>query len=189
MNTGMKELDGLVLKGVDTAATWLLGLAVLLGFVFAAFVVEQLIKSVARKTDDSRSHILLLSADVARMAILIAGCICALGTLGVNVNAIVASLGLTGFALGFAFKDVLGNLLAGAMILFYRPFSRGERIKVTDFEGIVLKIDLRYTTLVGDGKTYLVPNSNLLSNVITVHDATVTATVPPSPENPPPDPP
>ncbi|PCI37618.1 MAG: hypothetical protein COB53_05925 [Elusimicrobia bacterium] len=88
--------------------------------------------------------------------------------MGINVGALVTGLGLTGFALGFALKDALSNLLAGAMILIYRPFQHGDRIKVKTFEGKVVEIDLRYTTLKGDAAQYLVPNSLMLSNPITI---------------------
>ena len=54
-----------------------------------------------------------------------------LGTLGINVSALVAGLGLTGFALGFAFRDALSNVLAGVMILLYHPFHRGDCANIT----------------------------------------------------------
>jgi small-conductance mechanosensitive channel len=78
-------------------------------------------------------------------------------------------LGLTGFALGFALKDSLANLLAGAMILFYRPFRRGAHITVSGLEGVVKDIDLRYTTLVMNERRILLPNSTLLTNPVIVH--------------------
>ena len=52
------------------------------------------------------------------------GVITALGTIGVDVTGLVAGFGLTGFAVGFAMKDALANLLAGVMILLYRPFRK-----------------------------------------------------------------
>ncbi|MFA7098279.1 MAG: mechanosensitive ion channel domain-containing protein, partial [Gammaproteobacteria bacterium] len=97
------------------------------------------------------------------------GAITALGTLGVNVAAMVAGLGLTGFALGFALKDMLSNLLAGVLILAYRPFRRGDRIAVAGFEGTVIGIDLRYTILQGEQRQFLIPNSVLLTNSISLH--------------------
>ena len=91
-----------------------------------------------------------------------------MGTAGIDVSALVAGLGLTGFALGFAFRDVLSNVLAGVLILMYRPFRRGDRIAVSGLEGTVTGIDLRYTILENDGKTILIPNSNLFTNPIVV---------------------
>src|SRR5213083_2396837 len=90
----------------------------------------------------------------------------ALGTVGVNVTALVAGLGLTGFALGFAFRDVLSNLLAGLLLLVYRPFARHDLISETGYEGTVAGVDLRYTTLQRDDGKVLIPNSILFTNPI-----------------------
>lgn len=109
-----------------------------------------------------------LLASCARYGLLILGVVTAMGALGINVNAIVASLGLTGFALGFALKDALSNLLAGAMILVYQPYYHGDKIKVQTFEGVVTKIDLRYTTLDSGSEKFLIPNSVMLNNAITL---------------------
>ncbi len=94
-----------------------------------------------------------------------------LGTMGVSVEPIVASLGLTGFALGFALRDAISNLLAGVLILAYRPFRHGDRIAVTGFEGVVVHIDLRYTTLADGDKFHLIPNQTMYSNPVTVSSA------------------
>src|SRR2546421_8292206 len=57
----------------------------------------------------------------ARIALLVFGAITALGTMGVDVSALVAGLGLTGFAAGFALKDVGSNALSGILVPVYRP--------------------------------------------------------------------
>jgi small-conductance mechanosensitive channel len=96
------------------------------------------------------------------------GLVTALGTLGLDVSAIVASLGLTGFAVSFALKDSISNLLSGMLILIYRPFKVGDTIKVKSFEGRVSTIDLRYTRLERDGEKILVPYSLLFTNPISI---------------------
>jgi small-conductance mechanosensitive channel len=115
---------------------------------------------------------LRLIAQTTKISLLIFGFITALGTLGLNVSALVAGLGLTGFALGFALRDALSNLLAGILILFYRPFRRSDWISVAGVEGKVVGIDLRYTTLESDDRTFLIPNSTLFTNAITLFKAT-----------------
>jgi small-conductance mechanosensitive channel len=103
--------------------------------------------------------------------LLVFGVLTALGTIGINISALVAGLGLTGFALGFALKDILSNFVAGILILIYHPYRRSDYISVTGLEGIVVEIDLRYTTLQSEGKRVLIPNSTLFTNAITVVDA------------------
>ena len=58
--------------------------------------------------------------------------------------------------------------MAGALIMIYRPFRRGDHIIVTGLEGDVSKIDLRYTTLRAPDKEILIPNSNLFTNPVII---------------------
>src|SRR3954463_6985292 len=103
-----------------------------------------------------------LLASVARISLWVLGLVTALGTLGINITGIVAGLGLTGFALGFALQDSIANLLAGVMILIYRPFEPGDYIECAGFAGRVIRVDLRYTELDAEAECVLIPNSKLL---------------------------
>jgi small conductance mechanosensitive channel len=162
------RMEALIEKSAHIVSGAILAVIIFGLFWITALIVGGVLHRVARRAGAGRQDVLLLVAQTVKVGIYVLGVVSALGTAGVNVSALVASLGLTGFALGFAFKDALSNLLAGALILFYRPFARGSRIMITNFEGEVESIDLRYTRL-KDGEThFLVPNATLLSNVITV---------------------
>ena len=113
-------------------------------------------------------------ARIAKNIVLVFGLVTALGTAGVDVAALVAGLGLTGFALGFALKDIISNVLAGILILLYKPFDYDDQITVTSFQGRVAEIDLRYTTLDAGERRFFIPNSMLFTNAITVEKAAAT---------------
>lgn len=104
-----------------------------------------------------------------KLSLLVFGIITAIGTLGVDVTALVAGLGLTGFALGFALKDIVSNALAGILIIMYRPFRHGDRISVTALDGSVIDINLRYTVLEAPDKRIFLPNSTLFTNPVIVY--------------------
>jgi len=147
-----------------------IALIILLAFLVAGRIVKRVVCRIGARDHPHREQILILIGAVAKIALQVIGVITALGTLGINVSALVAGLGLTGFALGFAFRDALSNVLAGIMILMYRPFERGDHATVLDLDGEVTGIDLRYTTLrdKAKNKTYLIPNSLLLTNAISL---------------------
>jgi len=141
---------------------------IFIGFWIAGGLARTVLYRVAER-DKQRKDVLELLASAARWGIIGFGAITALGTLGADVTGLIAGLGLTGFALGFALKDILSSLMAGMLILLNRPFVSGDRIIVTGIEGRVAKIDLRYTEVVDDaGKRNLIPNANVLGNVVTV---------------------
>lgn len=142
-------------------------------FVVIGFSVgARLVSAVVRRFGGSRAldpDLMRLLARAVHGTLVVVGAVTALGTLGLDVTALVAGLGLTGFALGFALRDIISNTLAGVLILLFRPFHRGDHISVAGAEGVVADIDLRYTTLVVDeGTRVLVPNSTLFTNAIRV---------------------
>ncbi|MDP7039783.1 MAG: mechanosensitive ion channel [Myxococcota bacterium] len=148
---------------------WLpkLALAALLFLVFWLFssLARRAIVAAGTKANVD-THVIRLMATSSRIVLLALGLITALGTLEVDVSALVTGLGLTGFALGFAIKDTISNILAGVLLLIYRPFQVGDNIEVKGMEGKVKSIDLRYTTLAQEEGHSLVPNSLLFTNPI-----------------------
>jgi len=83
-------------------------------------------------------------------------------------NALTA-LGLGSVALGFAFKDVFENFLAGILILFREPFKLGDHIECNEIEGAVERITVRDSHLrMTDGQLVVLPNAYIFKNPVTV---------------------
>lgn len=143
-----------------------MALIILLVSFLIAGLTKRAIDRGAERFAGGKKQVIMLGASVARILILILGVITSLGTMGINVSAMVAGLGLSGFALGFALKDVLSNLLSGAMMLIYQPFKSGDRIVVSGCEGEVTEINLRYTVLQGKDREYMIPNSAMFKTLI-----------------------
>lgn len=161
------SLNILVQPATAFLPKFLLAVLIFLIFWIAARIVKSVVVGVCTKTE-LEEDIIQLAARSAKGLCLVLGVITALGTAGVNVSALVAGLGLTGFALSFALKDALSNMLAGVLILIYRPFSIGDRISIGASEGEVLTIDFRYTTIQAEGKMVLIPNSTLFKKEISL---------------------
>ncbi len=164
-------MEKLIQYLLDEATLWaprLIGVVVIfIVFFILAKIAKRIITGAAERLKFDGNLTLLLSR-TSSITLIIFGFVTALGTLGINVSALVAGLGLTGFALGFALKDTISNLLSGVLILLYRPFETGNRIKISGYEGTVVSIDLRYTELDSEGNKVLIPNSKLFTDPITV---------------------
>ena len=87
---------------------------------------------------------------------------------------LIAGLGVSSVAIGFAFKDILQNWLAGLLILLRQPFNLNDQIEVNGHEGTVQRIETRATIIrTYDGQRIVIPNSDIYTNavrVITAHD-------------------
>lgn len=85
---------------------------------------------------------------------------------------LIQLLGIGGVAIGFAFKDILQNFLAGILILITNPFEIGDQIVYGAFEGTVERIETRATLLqTYDNRRVVLPNSDLFTNAVTVNTA------------------
>ncbi len=85
---------------------------------------------------------------------------------------LIAGLGVSSVAIGFAFKDILQNWLAGLLILLRQPFENGDQIEVNDYEGTVERIETRATIIkTYDGQRVVIPNSDIYTNSVLVKTA------------------
>jgi small-conductance mechanosensitive channel len=88
---------------------------------------------------------------------------------------LVSALGLGGVAIGFAFKDIFQNYLAGILILATRPFVVGDQVRFKEFEGEVENILARATYITTyDGRRVVIPNSDLYTDALVVNTAFAT---------------
>lgn len=85
---------------------------------------------------------------------------------------LVSALGIGGVAIGFAFKDIFQNFLAGILILITKPFRVGDQIIFETYEGTVEDIQTRATYIkTYDGRRVVLPNSDLYTNPVMVNTA------------------
>ncbi len=161
-------IDQFSIRIIEAAPDIVTGVIVFLGFWIVSKVVVGVFAHFIGLADEDKKDILKLLSNIVRYALLTFGAVAGLGTMGIDVSALVAGLGLTGFALGFALRDAISNLISGALILIYRPFRRNDHIEVSGKEGKVIAIDLRYTTLEDETRRILIPNATLFSNTVTV---------------------
>ncbi len=100
------------------------------------------------------------------------GIIAILSTLGLDSASIAAGLGISGFVLGFAFKDILSHFFAGLMLLIGRQFHIGDQIIVSNYEGTVERIELRALYLrTYDNRLVIIPNGDVFTSAVTSNTA------------------
>jgi small conductance mechanosensitive channel len=109
-----------------------------------------------------------LVTKITYYSILIFGIVIALQQVGFNLTAFLTGLGVVGFTIGFALQDVSKNFVSGLILIIQQPFAIGDAIKVTDYGGTIVAIDLRSTEIhTWDGQVVIIPNSDFLTNPIT----------------------
>lgn len=97
-----------------------------------------------------------------------------MGTIGIDTTPIITGLGVTGFTIGFALKEIATNFLSGILLMFEKPFEKGCDLKIHGsgggLEGTVMAIDIRHVhlKLFDSDAVVLVPSSVVYSNPLSV---------------------
>lgn len=144
------------------------GVLILLFFCVLYMVAGRIFKKLVSGKESGNKIVIEFFRKMTRTFLLIFGFITMLGTWGVDVTAIVTGLAILGLILAIALKDVLSSILAGLMILIYKPFVVGDNISICGCEGRVTSIDLRHTTIDSKGDRHLIPNSKFVLEKATV---------------------
>jgi small conductance mechanosensitive channel len=148
------------------------GLLVALFFLGVAFAAAKLLRHVLRRAGrHDLGHVL---SSFAFWGVIFFGFLVVITIVLPSMRPvdIFTSLGVGSVALGFAFKDILQNWLAGVFILIRRPFHRGDQIKVGDIEGTVQAVETRATLVkTFAGRLVIIPNTDVYTHSVTVNTA------------------
>lgn len=156
-----KLLPNIVVGVVIVVIFWIVGWAVGRGFNTWA----------KRRSRDNLGEVL---GSFLKWVIILLGILFGLTVIIPSLNPadLLAGLGVGSVAIGFAFKDILQNWLAGLLLLVRQPFQVGDQIIVNGYEGTVEWIETRATIITTyDRRRVIIPNADVYSNAVTVNTA------------------
>lgn len=143
-------------------------LIVIIGFLIANWLSSFTRKRITAKTEDPlMSSFLGKSIKFIIIAVAIMMALRAAGLGGIAAGILTAA-GASAVVLGFAFKDIGENFIAGIILAFNRPFDVNDTVEIGDVFGKVKNLEFRYTKLkTFDGKDVYIPNSDVLTKPVT----------------------
>jgi small conductance mechanosensitive channel len=101
-----------------------------------------------------------------------------LGQLGIQTTSLLAMLSAAGLAIGLALQGSLANLAAGLLLIIFRPFKVGDFIEAAGVQGTVQEVHILTTIMHSiDNLRLIVPNSQIMSSIITNYSVTDTRRV------------
>jgi len=101
---------------------------------------------------------------VVRIVIYAIAVIMILSRFNINIAPLIASLGIAGFAIGFAVKDTLSNIIGGIILILDNSFVVGDKVKIDDDMGVIKEVGLRNTKLqTYDNEVIVIPNGELMN--------------------------
>lgn len=161
----LKSLTNYGLRFIDALPR--LGLAVLI--IVIGVLIANWLTSMFQKRATRRSHDPLIAQFLSRVfklvmtVIVVMIALQAAGLSGI-AGGLLATAGGSAIVLGFAFRNIAENFIAGIILAFNRPFHTDDTIQVGDAMGKVRNIRFRYIHIkTFDGKDVYVPNSDALN--------------------------
>ncbi|MDO6995069.1 mechanosensitive ion channel family protein [Brachyspira innocens] len=104
---------------------------------------------------------------ILKALIWVVGFLTILSNLGVNVNTFIAGLGIGGVAVAFAAQSIIADLFNYFVIVFDKPFLKGDYIQIDADKGVVEYIGIKSTRIRrNSGEQLLISNTNLLASRI-----------------------
>ena len=155
---------------LDALLAWtpriVLGLLVLIGMIFLGRLLGIGLVRLLKRTDTT-SRYARAAGRLVRWLIGLLGLVLAMHVWGLTALAtsLLATGGLMAVVLGFAFRDIGENLLAGVLLAFSRSFDVGDLIESSGLRGVVKAIELRHVHIrTGDGCDIFIPSAGIFRN-------------------------
>ena len=146
------------------------GLAIVrtLAFLILGLVVIRVVQAITRsatlkstRLDNSAASFVISLVTVILYVALV---IVLVSSLGFSTAGIIAGFSAVALAVALALKDSLGSLANGVIIIFTKPFKKGDYIQVNDYDGLVQDIRLFNTKILTySNEEIIIPNSEILS--------------------------
>ena len=147
----------------------LAGVIIILVFLFIGIGFQRLIRK-RMKARGKENIVTSFLSGLVKWVLFILGLVIASDLMGFGKVAasLMAGAGISAIIIGFAFKDIAGNFLSGALLAINRPFQVGDIIQIGNFKGPVKDIDMRNTHIrTLDGRDIYVPNTMMITDVLT----------------------
>ena len=122
---------------------------------------------ITRSTDLTPS-IQVLLIKMVRMGLMIFAVAVAMSAVGINLSALAIFSGAAGVGIGFGLQKIVANFISGIILLADKSVKPGDLVTIGDSSGRISAMNTRYISVAaGDGREFLIPNEDLVTQKVT----------------------
>ena len=148
---------------------YVINLFLLLWFFYeiVKFLIYATLRKRIKMQQEARRELFNLLLNVTKIAILFIAIIAILSKFGVDITALITSLGIGGVIIGFSAKDTLINFFDSIRLISEDAFRQGDWVQTRDVEGFVTELGLTSTKIrTFDNAMVTIPNSKIANDYI-----------------------
>lgn len=173
INTALNDVSFTVGKKEITLLTVIQALLSLLLTLAITLTLSMLIESRVMKAQSLDTSMRVFAGKLIRALAFVIAVLIALPLMGIDITVLSVFGGALGVGLGLGLQKIASNYVSGFVILLDRSIRPGDLVTIADRHGVVSDIKARYTVVRGlDGTEAIIPNDNIISNVVLNHSYT-----------------
>jgi small-conductance mechanosensitive channel len=159
----------IVLGGLRLTPLLLIKLGVLLVVaLWLSNIASNFAESRITRSTDLTPSIQVLLVKMIRLALMIFAVAMVMGAVGINLSALAIFSGAAGVGIGFGLQKIVANFISGIILLADKSVKPGDLVTIGDSSGRISAMKTRYISVAaGDGREFLIPNEDLVTQKVT----------------------
>jgi small-conductance mechanosensitive channel len=142
--------------------------ALLIAALWLTNIASNFIESQINRSADLTPSIQVLLVKTVRMGLMFVAIAIALSAVGINLSALAVFSGAVGVGIGFGLQKIIANFISGIILLVDKSVKPGDLVTIGDNTGRISAMMTRYISVAaGDGREFLIPNEDLVTQKVT----------------------
>ncbi|TWB96226.1 mechanosensitive ion channel-like protein [Bradyrhizobium macuxiense] len=142
--------------------------AVLIVALWLSNIVSNFIDGQITRSTDLTPSIQVLLVKIIRIGLMVVAVAIALSAVGINLSALAVLSGAVGVGIGFGLQKIVANFISGIILLVDKSVKPGDLVTIGDSQGRISAMKTRYISVAaGDGREFLIPNEDLVTQKVT----------------------
>jgi small-conductance mechanosensitive channel len=164
-------LDSVSIELGGLRLTPLLGIKLgllLIAALWLTNIASNFVESRINRSADLTPSIQVLLVKMIRIGLLVVAVTIALSAVGINLSALAVFSGAVGVGIGIGLQKIVANFISGIILLADKSVKPGDLVTIGDSSGRISAMKTRYISVAaGDGREFLIPNEDLVTQKVT----------------------
>ena len=131
-------------------------------------IASNFVESRITRSSDLTPSIQVLLVKMIRLGLMMFAVAIVMSAVGINLSALAIFSGAVGVGIGFGLQKIVANFISGIILLADKSVKPGDLVTIGDSSGRISAMKTRYISVAaGDGREFLIPNEDLVTQKVT----------------------
>jgi len=142
--------------------------ALLIAALWLTNIASNFAESRISRSTDLTPSVQVLLIKMIRLGLMVTAIAIAMSAVGINLSALAVFSGAVGVGIGIGLQKIVANFISGIILLADKSVKPGDLVTIGDSTGRINEMKTRYVSVAaGDGREFLIPNEDLVTQKVT----------------------